>query len=92
MPEVVRVRVVDVGERVQVDLEHLVARASAFMVSQLLRVPAGQRGHDLLRRLVGQLLLQVLGAELLPPELAGPPPDRAGAARARDRRSRRRAP
>jgi hypothetical protein len=70
VPQVVRMRVVDVGERVQVDLEHLVA-PRAFIVCSCCAYRCVSVAHDLLRRLSAELLLQVLRSELLPPELLG---------------------
>ena len=63
-------RVVDVGERVQVNPQHLVRPESLHRL-QLLSVPVGQGGHDLFRTVVGELLLQVLRPELLEPERVG---------------------
>jgi hypothetical protein len=39
--------------------------------AQLLRAPPGQRAPDLIRPLVAELLLQVLGPKLRPPKLVG---------------------
>ncbi len=70
MAEVVRVGIVDVSQRVQIDLEDLVA-AEPLHGGQRLRVPAGQRADDLVGPLVVQLLLQILRPQRLPPERPG---------------------
>ena len=51
MPQIVRVRIVDVGECVQVDLEHLAA-VQGLHGRELVRFPAQERMHDLVGRLV----------------------------------------
>jgi hypothetical protein len=57
-----------VGERVEVDLQHLVVAEVAHRLELLLVTPDQRRG-DVARRLDGELLLQDLGPQLLPPEL-----------------------
>ena len=70
MAHVVRVRVVNVGQSVQVDLQHLVP-AELLQGAQLLGVSPGQGGRDLLGLLARQLLLQIVGAQLIAPERLG---------------------
>jgi hypothetical protein len=68
VPKIVSVRVVNVGECVQIHLEH-VAAAQTVHGRQLVRLPTRDRAYDFRGRLARQLLLQILGAELLSPNL-----------------------
>ncbi len=69
LAHVVRMRVVDVRQRVQVDLQHLVVAQRADR-AQLLLVTVNQCPGHVGDRLVGQLLLQHLGPQRLLPQLA----------------------